>query len=613
MAATMAVMPATAQDAGTINFTYDTSGETPQRWGTAREEAYDVAIRLNDKGMIGSKVRGIIVDMIGSENLAIPSAFITKELKLAVIDGKKQNVPDVCSVEAEFNEKGQLVATFAEPYTITEEGVYVGFSFAINLLNDDTKFPLVVGPGTNPNGLFIHTSRTILKWTSKVDEIKHVSAMRVVLEGQYTPYSVGINRLGESYFRQNETPSIETRLVNYGSNEAKKISYEYTLGDDPTVYSVKDFELDPALGNSYGQTENYVLPLHKIDKLGTYETNIKITEVDGQPNVCATDAGKTTFTIMSFVPKRRPLLKEYTGLWCGWCPLGYVSMKTMNELYPKDFVAISFHYKDDMMVDQDLATAPNGGYPDAMLDGVATNAYNGNKSKNFGFEETWLEACNAPTLCDIDVEGEWANDEKTAIIARAKTRFVRDFNDVDYRICFALIGNGMKKDGWQQSNYLSGENTYNAPATKEALEVFVNGGKKVSGLVFDDVCLALPHPKGIEHSIPANIVSGQEYVTEYTFDLSKVKNYLGADIIQDKSKLTIVGYVTTNNGLEILNSNKTCEMGTDNIAQTFVDGNEINVEYYDLTGRRILNPERGVYVKVSTFDNGKRISSKVAF
>ncbi len=613
MAATMAIMPAAAQNDGTINFTYDTSGEAQQKWGTAALDNYDVAIRLIDKGMVGSKVRGVIVDMLGTPYLANPSAFMTKELKLAVIDGKKQNVPDICQVEAEFNDKGQLVATFAEPYTITEDGVYVGFSFAVNELNDETKFPLVVGTGTNPNGLFIHTSRKFLKWVSKSEELDRVSSMRVVLEGAYTPYSVGINRLTESYFRTDETPMLETRLVNYGSNEAKTISYEYTIGDDPQVYTVKDFELTPALGNAYGTTETYMLPLHKIKELGTYTTSLKITEVNGEANVCSTDAGQTTFTIMAFVPKRRPLLKEYTGLWCGWCPLGYVSMKVMNELHPKDFVALSFHYNDEMMVSAELSTV--SGYPYAELDGASTHVYMGNTNVAFGFEQTWKEACNVSTLCDIDVEGEWANEEHTAIIARAKTRFVRDFNDVDYRVAFALVGNGMSKPGWQQSNYLTGDTgkSYIAPDTKEELEVFINGKKYVEGLVFDDVCVAFPYPQGIQNSIPANIVTGHEYVTEYTFDLNNVKNYAGASLIQDKEKLTIVGVVVADNGKVILNSNKTCEMGTDGIASTFVEGNVVAVEYYDLTGRRVVNPEHGIYVKVETLDNGRRNTSKVAF
>ena len=54
------------------------------------------------------------------------------------------------------------------------------------------------------------------------------------------------------------------------------------------------------------------------------------------------------------------------------------------------------------------------------------------------------------------------------------------------------------------------------------------------------------------------------------------------------------------------------------VKQTFASGvssvtNEaVSVEFYDLTGARVLNPGNGLYIKKINFKDGKSIVSKVA-
>lgn len=69
----------------------------------------------------------------------------------------------------------------------------------------------------------------------------------------------------------------------------------------------------------------------------------------------------------------------------------------------------------------------------------------------------------------------------------------------------------------------------------------------------------------------------------------------------------------TNNGTTILNSNKTPRMGKTGIETIEGSAAEVASEvYYDLAGRRIDNPAAGIYVKVITFTDGRRKSTKVA-
>lgn len=613
-----------AQSGTTINFTYDTSGDEAQKWGTTRQENYDVAIRIADKGMVGSKVKGVIVPMLGTDDLAVPKAFMTSKLELKVIDGKKQNVADIATVDAEFNDKGELVATFPEPYTITDAGVYVGFSFAVNALNDVTKFPLVVGSGVNPDGLFLHTSRSCLKWTSKSAEIGRVSSMRVVLEGSYAEYAVGVNGIQDGYFSTTEKCGLSVRLVNYGATAVNTITYEYTLGSGEKK-TVKDFALSPALGASYGESADYMIPFENPGTFGTYPLDFKVTEVNGHPNQSALAQGKANLTVMAFVPVHRPLFEEYTGTWCGWCPLGFATMEAMNELYPDDFVCLSYHYNDPMMVSVELGSSPGGyGYPNAYLDRQHVNhVYLGNTTYPFGIEQTWNEARATSAMCSVDVQAAWA-DDMTKIKCKALTRFVRDYSDADIRVGFALVANELTcpnpekpeiASAWEQHNYLKNGSgaEYLTAKTEKYLKIFNDAKGSVSGLKYNDVCVEFSTRKGIPNSIPANIETGKEYETTYEFDLAQVKNYLNSPIIQDPEKLQVVAVVMTNNGTTILNSNKTPRMGKTGVETIEGSAAEVASEvYYDLAGRRIDNPAVGIYVKVTTFTDGRRKSTKVA-
>ena len=40
---------------------------------------------------------------------------------------------------------------------------------------------------------------------------------------------------------------------------------------------------------------------------------------------------------------------EYTGLWCGYCPAGYVAIEELTEELGKDFVVLSYHNGGDEM------------------------------------------------------------------------------------------------------------------------------------------------------------------------------------------------------------------------------------------------------------------------
>ena len=134
--------------------------------GTKKAETYDVAMHLTDPYLVGMEVRGLRVPInTSAKNTADYKAWITTELKV----DDNANVPDILSVD--FTPDGKWAdVTFDTPYVITEGGIYVGYSFTVSSVDTDNssdanQLPLMTISGADLSELYVHTSRSVRKWT----------------------------------------------------------------------------------------------------------------------------------------------------------------------------------------------------------------------------------------------------------------------------------------------------------------------------------------------------------------------------------------------------------------------------------------------------------------
>ena len=63
--------------------------------GTPLKQDYDVAIRINDKHFVGMTIAAVRVPIDTMRNLSGLKVWLSKELTLEVVDGKKVNKPDI--------------------------------------------------------------------------------------------------------------------------------------------------------------------------------------------------------------------------------------------------------------------------------------------------------------------------------------------------------------------------------------------------------------------------------------------------------------------------------------------------------------------------------------
>ena len=138
-------------------------------------ESYDVAVRLtvdeNDQGLVGSQITGVRIPFPDDiDHLIEAQAWISKSLELT----DYTFTPDV-EVKSFTPGPGFIDVTFDSPYTITSEGVYVGYSFE---MDEKVSKPITTISGTQHDAGDAGAHR----WTAGTIGLAH--AKRSILQGR---------------------------------------------------------------------------------------------------------------------------------------------------------------------------------------------------------------------------------------------------------------------------------------------------------------------------------------------------------------------------------------------------------------------------------------------
>ena len=570
-----------ACSASTLDYTYNFNGGATEGYGYGKTETYDVAIRLQNPSFTGAKVTGIRVPLTvdGTEDC---SAWLTSELKLKKKNGKNVNDPDIATVSGEVN-NGWLDIRFDTPYTIPAEGVYVGYSFSVKTVNEQSGSPVMVAEGTNADGLYIHSTRTKLRWGPMSEELGKVSAMTVTLDGTFPERSATFS-VGEIKAAVGEQTIVILPLVNCGTSEITTVEYSGAVaGQTFNGATTPQRPLLPFVG----ATGAAKVEIPGGEQTGDNQLTLKVTKINGFA-VEAPEAGGT-MKVYPFIPVNRPLVEEYTGLWCGWCPRGYVALETMKERKGDRFIAVAYHNGDPMAV---ISKTPNtpGGYPAAYINRSASvdlkNIYT-----EWGTYRTWIPEGG------VEVAVEWTDESHTAIRATAKTRFPEAHSRASYRVSYILVADGLKNARWKQHNSFSGRTDLKAQMPGELGDIFINGSDYVEGLIFNDVAISVTDYDGEIGSVPAEISAGEEYTHVHIFELGDIEEV----VLSAPEKLRVVAVLTDGN--KFINCNSSAWMNGEPFASDMsgingisTDANAVEVARYTLEGRRIAAPVPGVNI-----------------
>lgn len=569
--------------------------------GDAKTQTYDVAMKLQNSELVGLHIDKVSFPLISTQNVSGLKVWLSTNLR--VENGK--NVPNLIEIPVTATESGFITAELPTPYTISEEGVYVGYSITVDEVDDYNAYPIVIIDQANENGLYIHTSKVYLKWMDMSEEISASTYMIVEVSGASVKDNAVTPLAGNTtYVQVGEPFTVETTIVNHGAAGISSLDVEYTL--DGKTQS-KHINLEEPVANLLNLTSTISNEMEALNERGNYDLAVKIVKVNGVDNEDVNNESITPVVALTSIPKHRALLEEYTGTWCGWCVRGYAALEKLAELYSDEYVLVSYHNSDPMEIllsDGYTNEFPSNvaGFPDAYVDRVLeVDPYYGYDA-DYGIEPMTItrplnDRCKVFGFANIELDAV-INEDASSVNVNTYVTFPFDATEANYGLEYVLVADGLTGEGsdWAQSNYYSGDSD---AAEDENLAPFVAQGSYVPGLVFNDVAAQVSATNGItiEGSIPTTIVADQIINHEYTFTLADAVNTSGAPVIQDTNKLKVVAILVNNETGEVLNANKcnvTLPTGIKVINEN--SNKSARAEYYDVSGRRTAAPQRGVNI-----------------
>lgn len=563
-------------------------------FGWGKMETYDVATRIDNASLVGKKVVALRFPLNPDTQHATDfKVWLTRELTVASSAVK----PDITIADAEYM-KGEgrmwVEGRLTTPFVI-DGPLYAGYSLTMTEADKlADSYPVLIIDRPTEAGCWIHTTRSYRKFADFGESDKVTTALQLVLDDETVPAAAAnITPVAQDVYVGCEDPSpVSFHLYNNGRDDIRSIDVTVTGTDTATgevvTSTTRNYQLAQVLpGGHIGRSALISFMLEPSELQGDFRMTNTVVAVNGEPNLDPVPSTEAKLHVIPFAPHRRPLVEEYTGTWCGYCPRGYVGMEHMKEIYGDEFVGIAYHNRDKMEIMQEFPSQVDT-YPLAWMDRVImTDAYFGNTAIPFGVQNTWLERCTEPTDANIDVNATLSADGKSLVVT-STTRFVRDISQASskYRVAYFMTADGFTE--YQTNNF----DPSHAGSLGSDMERFLQGDQRVL-LTFYDVVVATGNLKGETGSIPSTVKAGREYTHKYTFQLANAKNLGGQRLMTNGiTPNAVVALINVETG-EVVNSAKmsySCITGIETVLAPHADD---SASTYDLYGRLLAPASAG--------------------
>jgi thiol-disulfide isomerase/thioredoxin len=408
-----------------------------------------------------------------------------------------------------------------------------------------------------------------------------------------------VTAFADVYGEPGKTFQFYAQLNNKGTEDITKISYDIQITgiDEDQSYTM---ELDTPV--PAGEKRYITWQATAPDELGISKTmKIKLTKLNDVEVSKSGVSGK--LHTEEFVPVHRSLVEDYTGTWCGYCPRGYVAMEGISRDYPNKVLTMAYHYSDPMDVATMSEPMTVSGYPTLHLNRSTASA-----SSVAG---TALKKSNTLTNLAVNVtSAQWLDDNHSSAKIVATLEFGEDVEAGDYDIDFFFVENGLSgtTSSWRQSTYYYGGSAeWTDPLWNQFIEnddiiITTSGGYTyyyVPNLTFNDVCIANASATASFDPVLPAATARQPFEVEFTFEnINAIKEYGSSrKILQNPDECRLAVVVTKDANGEFVNCDWMKIGGESGINSVNADAavSDLNapVEYFNLQGMRVENPEAG--------------------
>ena len=574
--ATILLLSISARSASQVWFSNADNGEGWYAFGTEKIEKYSAAVFIPQDlmGTENLKIGGVSINM-GTPNFKNLKVWISTSLPNVGMSGDvmTMNVSNSLITVDKYSN-----VSFGQFYDVPEGGVYVGYTFDVTSLSNYGNMPISYAMATQQReGSFFVNTTSMGEWLTD-SEVKLM--MNVLVECDAKDNSVKADDFGTAYTVLGTQGEVGVRLTNTGGNAVRTIAYTVTTDGKVSEERTAGVNLPNMTSSDF-----YSLVLDADETTTPHAKTITITKVNGQPNNAADPTADGTLITVTHKPTYRPVIEEFTGTWCGWCPYGIAGMKSAHKKYGDKVVLIAAHASDIMAIDDySPILSLVSSYPSAFFNReVSFYPNSGNMSILID------QSLHRTTVADIDTKAYWDSEDQKGINLYTTTTFVYDSNEANYGIAYVLLANGLTGTtaSWAQSNNLSGQ----SGSDTEMLEWYTSG-TKVTGLKYDHVAIgAWGIKEGLAESLAPQITAGKEQKLAYTLSIE------GNSLVQDKSQLSVVTLLIDNATGIIMNATQTkIEAPEANSINSITSSPNQPVKYYNLQGQEVGDDYRGIVV-----------------
>ena len=559
------------------------SGDYTIGTGQAMTLMAGIYIPANHPQLGSASIQAIRVYLPGNviSNLSNMKIWISKELPSKI-------------TEADFTQTtlGTLVAgandfKLRTPYEVNNEGFYIGYC-----VKSTTGYFIRCGGTDAANSFFVGNPEAGMNWSDLNGNGLGKLAFQILVEGGTFPTnSVTAQDFGQSMVLQGEDASVPVTFTNQGMDPIETISYTISTEGGSTTDEV-ELSLNSLPLN--GQ-KTVAIPFASEQETRKFQKTLTITQVNGKPNTASKNTATGFLITLKDKKPVTPVIEEFTGTWCGWCPRGMVGMEKVHEQYGDQVVQIAAHSGDVMAINdyQSVISTFTEGYPNSITD----RRYMADPSFS-SLQEVLKMSFARLTQASIALSAEWDSEEQKGVVFNTTTRFAYSEEGGKYGIAYVLVEDGLKGTGsnWAQANYYSGNGTGD-------MAWWGKQGSSVSGVEYNHVVVAAWSAlNGVDGSVDPVIDADTPQEYSYTASIES------KSLIQDKTKLKAVVLLIDRVSGQIVNAAQSpiSDYGTG--IETVRDAQRAaNSEIYDLSGRQITNHRltKGLYIK-----GGKKVLIK---
>ena len=180
--------------------------------------------------------------------------------------------------------------------------------------------------------------------------------------------------------------------------------------------------------------------------------------------------------------------------------------------------------------------------------------------------------------------------------------FPYDLTEGNYVLEYILTADGLTDPSWAQSNYYA-DGYADYPLYMDDFTKTSDGA--VMGLVYNDVAVLTSEMLGGSENTITTSTADTPVKLAYSFDLDDAVNTSNAPVIQNVNNLKVVALLIDANTGVVVNANK-AKVGTATGISISEKTENVRANVcYDLTGRRITKPVKGLYII-----NGRKVVVK---